>query len=100
MKIVRTRHKSDQIRNFGPSSACERPHGGGGGNMTNTATTPKPKYIRNQSESKIDTTGASVTKDDIVSLSGEMGFSNNFDLLLGFATLILTHFYSWNILEK
>ena len=85
MKIVRTRHKSDQIRNFGPSS---------GGNMTNTGTSPKPKYIRNQSESKIDTTGASVTKDDIVSLSGEMDFSNNFDLMLGFATLILTHFYS------
>ena len=98
MKIVRTRHKSDQIRNFGPSSAVERPHGGG--NMTNTGTSPKPKYIRNQSESKIDTTGASVAKDDIVSLSGEMDFSNNFDLLLGFATLILTHFYSWNILEK
>ena len=93
MKIVRTRHKSDQIRNFGPSSAVEKPHVGSG-NMTNTGTSPKPKYIRNQSESKIDTTGASVTKDDIVSLSGEMDFSNNFDLLLGFATLILTHFYS------
>ena len=65
LRILRSRHKSDQIHRNLSGSMKE----------TGKLCKQRPEYIRNQSESKIDT--VRLTKDDIVTLSGNIRISSS-----------------------
>ena len=74
LRILRTRHKSDQVRAAGPP--CHRAGPGSSSARKLSGSGPdqaRPDLNRNQSESSLEA-GIQVAKDDFGSLSGAFQF--------------------------
>lgn len=78
LRILRTRHKSDQVRGAGLAQPGHRAGAGGGSGSgvrkhSGSDQQARPDLNRNQSESNLGA-GIQVAKDDLGSLSGAFQF--------------------------